>query len=67
MLGECAGGMTKGPIEIEPVNSTMTLKPNSRIRFDKVYLIEMIIKVKYIGRVSLSHLSMLRQYRENET
>jgi len=59
--------MIKEPIEIEPVDSTMTLKSDSRIRFGKVYPIEMNVKVKDIGRVSLSHLSLLQQYREDET
>ncbi|CAE6996772.1 hypothetical protein P3342_000443 [Pyrenophora teres f. teres] len=64
--GEVEGGMTKDPIEVEPADPAMVLKPDSRIRFGKIYPIEMNVKVKDIGRVSSSHLSLLRQYREDE-
>ncbi|KAI2475428.1 hypothetical protein Ptr902_13114 [Pyrenophora tritici-repentis] len=50
--GEVEGGMTKAPIEVEPADPAMTLKTDSRIRFGKIYPIEMNVKVKDIGRVS---------------
>lgn len=64
--GEYEGGMNKEPIMIDPADPTIMINPYSRIRFGKVYPIEMNVKVKDIGRVSPDHLSKLRQYREDE-
>jgi hypothetical protein len=66
MTGEWANGMTKEPIEIIPVDSSIQLRPESRIRFSKRYPIEMNVKVKDIGRVHPNHLSLLWQYWNDE-
>jgi hypothetical protein len=58
--------MTKEPIEVEPVDSSITIRPESRIRFGKTYPIEMNVKVKDIGRVASHHLSKLLRYWTDE-
>jgi hypothetical protein len=58
--------MTKEPIEIEPVDSSIKIRTESRIRFGKTYPIEMNVKVKDIGRVQQRHLSKLLKYWNDE-
>lgn len=67
--GEYEAGMTKEPIEVEPVDASLKITKESRIRFGKVYPIEMNVKVKDIGRVRQDHLSALLSYwtEENHT
>ena len=60
--GEYDSGMTKEPIEITPVDTSIVLRPESRIRFGKTYPIEKNVKVKDIGQVNPNHLSKLFQY-----
>ncbi|CAN9198556.1 unnamed protein product [Alternaria alternata] len=60
--GEWHAGMTKEPIEIIPVDATIRLRSESRIRFGKMYPIEKNVKVKDIGQVHPSHLSKLLKY-----
>jgi hypothetical protein len=60
--GEYEGGMVKQPIEIIPVDASIRLRPESRIRFGKMYPIEKNVKVKDIGQVHPSHLSKLLRY-----
>ncbi|CAN9461435.1 unnamed protein product [Alternaria alternata] len=64
--GEYESGMTKEPIEIIPVDSSMTLRRESRVRFGKTYPIEMNVKVKDIGQVHPDHLTKLVQYWSDE-
>ncbi|RYO26263.1 hypothetical protein AA0113_g2793 [Alternaria arborescens] len=64
--GEYGSGMTKMPIEIVPVDSSITLRRESRVRFGKTYPIEMNVKVKDIGRVEASQLGRLLRYWESE-
>ncbi|KAH8634485.1 hypothetical protein IG631_09885 [Alternaria alternata] len=59
-------GMTKDPIEVEPVDRFATIRRESRIRFGKTYPIEMNVKVKDIGRVHPYHLTKLVQYWTDE-
>jgi hypothetical protein len=54
--------MTKQPIEIIPVDSSICLRSESRIRFGKTYPIEKNVKVKDIGQVHPGHVSKLLQY-----
>ncbi|RYN75555.1 hypothetical protein AA0117_g6212 [Alternaria alternata] len=60
--GERESGMIKQPIEIVPVDSSITLRSESRIRFGKTYPIEKNVKVKDIGMVHPNHLGKLSQY-----
>jgi hypothetical protein len=60
--GEYESGMVKQPIEIVPVDSSITLRSESRIRFGKTYPIEKNVKVKDIGMVHPNHLGKLSQY-----
>ncbi|CAN9477597.1 unnamed protein product [Alternaria alternata] len=60
--GEYESGMVKKPIEIVPVDSSITLRSESRIRFGKTYPIEKNVKVKDIGMVHPNHLGKLFQY-----
>jgi hypothetical protein len=59
-------GMTKRAIEIMPVDGTIRLRQNSRIRFGKTYPIEQNVKVKDIGQVQPSHIGRLLQYWYDE-
>lgn len=54
--------MTEQPIEIIPVDASICLRSESRIRFGKTYPIEKNVKVKDIGQVHPSHLGKLLQY-----
>ena len=63
---EWEGGMQKEPIQVEPVDPSMTIRKESRIRFSKTYPIEMNVKVKDIGRVHPGQLSTLIQYWSDE-
>jgi hypothetical protein len=58
--------MIKEPIEIEPLDSSIRIRRESRIRFGKTYPIEKNVKVKDIGRVHPSHKSKLLQYWTDE-
>ncbi|KAG9186218.1 hypothetical protein G6011_02774 [Alternaria panax] len=60
--GEYQGGMTKQPLEIIPVDPSIKLRSDSRIRFGKVYPIEKNVKVKDIGQVHPNHIGKLFQY-----
>jgi hypothetical protein len=60
--GEYESGMTKQPIEIVPVDSSIALRSESRIRFGKMYPIEKNVKVKDIGLVHQNYLGKLLQY-----
>jgi hypothetical protein len=64
--GEQERGMTKDPIEIEPVDSQVSMSPMSRIRFGKTFSIEFNVKVREIGMVSQKHLSKLSEYHQAE-
>ncbi|KAI4945167.1 hypothetical protein J4E91_008144 [Alternaria rosae] len=67
--GEYETGMTKEPIEVLPAESSMSIRRESRIRFGKVYPIEMNVKVKDIGRVREDQIGALLSYwsQENRT
>jgi hypothetical protein len=58
--------MTADPIEIIPPDPTIRIRSESRIRFSKVYSIEMNVKVKDLGRVHHDHLSNLIAYYKAE-
>jgi hypothetical protein len=58
--------LNKEPIEIEPVDPAIHLRPNTCIHFGKTYPIEMNVKVKDIGRVRASQLSRLLEYWTDE-
>jgi hypothetical protein len=58
--------MDKEPLQVEPVDGAMQMRPESRIRFGKTYPIEMNVKVKDIGRVHPGQLSTLLQYWNDE-
>jgi hypothetical protein len=62
MPGEYQSGMTKEPIEIVPVDASIHIRSESRIRFGKTYPIQMNVKVKDIGKVHESHISKLLRY-----
>jgi hypothetical protein len=64
--GEYEMGMDKDPIQVEPADTTLRIRPESRIRFGKTYPIEMNVKVKDIGRVFPGQLSTLLQYWTEE-
>ncbi|KAI4673437.1 uncharacterized protein J4E84_011079 [Alternaria hordeiaustralica] len=67
--GEYERGMTKEPIEVVPAEPNEKIRRESRIRFGKVYPIEMNVKVKDIGRVREDQISALISYwaQENHT
>jgi hypothetical protein len=52
-------GMTTEPVEVVPADSSLVMKPKSRIRFSKTIPVEMNVKVKDIGRVHSDHMSNL--------
>ena len=60
--GEREAGMTRDPIEVVPVDSSVRIRPESRIRFGKTYPIEKNVKVKDIGIVHPSHRYKLVAY-----
>ena len=60
--GEYESGMTKEPIEVVPAEQNLSIRRESRIRFGKVYPIEMNVKVKDIGRVRDDQISTLLSY-----
>jgi hypothetical protein len=60
--GEREAGMTREPIEVVPVDSSVRIRPESRIRFGKTYPIEKNVKVKDIGIVHPSHTYKLVAY-----
>jgi hypothetical protein len=62
LRGEWQAGMTKEPIEIIPVDGSVCLRYDSRIRFDKTYPIEKNVKVKDIGKVHPGHVGKLLRY-----
>jgi hypothetical protein len=62
LRGEYQSGMVKEPIEVVPVDASITLRYDSRIRFGKTYPIEKNVKVKDIGQVHPSHTGKLVQY-----
>ncbi|KAH6865211.1 hypothetical protein BKA58DRAFT_322449 [Alternaria rosae] len=64
--GERESGMTKEAIEIIPVDRSIKLRSNSRIRFGKTYPIEQNVKVKDIGHIHPSHVGKLLQYWKDE-
>jgi hypothetical protein len=64
--GEHESGMKKEPIQIVPVDPSIKIRRDSRLRFGKTYPIEMNVKVKDIGRVHPIHLSTLLQYWTDE-
>lgn len=64
--GEYEKGMDKEPIEVQPAEAGVYIRPESRIRFGKTYPIEKNVKVKDIGRVHPGQLSTLIQYWESE-
>ena len=64
--GEYESGMSKEPIEIVPVDSTITMRPEARIRFSKKYPIEMNVKVKELGSVHPDHMSKLLMYCKDD-
>jgi hypothetical protein len=66
LQGEKDSGMIKDAIEILPVDSSIRLRSNSRIRFGKTYPIEKNVKVKDIGQVHPSHVGRLLQYWNEE-
>lgn len=57
--GEYESGMIKEPIEVVPAEPNERIRRESRIRFGKVYPIEMNVKVKDIGRVREDQISAL--------
>jgi len=57
--GEYESGMIKEPIEVVPAGPNERIRRESRIRFGKVYPIEMNVKVKDIGRVREDQISAL--------
>ncbi|OAG17351.1 hypothetical protein CC77DRAFT_287849 [Alternaria alternata] len=65
--GEREAGMTTEPIEVIPVDSSVRIRPESRIRLRKTYPIEKNVKVKDIGRVHPNHLGMLLEYWSNQS
>jgi hypothetical protein len=58
--------MRKEPIEVWPIDGAMQMRPESRIRFGKIYSIEMNVKVKDIGQVHRAQLGTLLQYWNDE-
>lgn len=58
--------MNKEPIQVQPVDGAMYMRPESRIRFGKMCPIEMNVKVKDIGRVHAGRLITLLQYWNDE-
>lgn len=62
LRGEYQSGMVKDPIEVVPVDASITLRHDSRIRFGKTYPIEKNVKVKDIGQVHPSQIGTLVQY-----
>ena len=58
--------MTKDPIEIIPVDATVTMNAASRLRFGKTYPVEWNVKVKEIGQVHPIHLRKLLRYWNEE-
>lgn len=64
--GEYETGMTKEPIEVVPAEPNVSIRRESRIRFGKVYPIEMNVKVKHIGRVREDQISVLLSYWQQE-
>ena len=64
--GEYESGMTKEPIEVVPAEPDLRIRRESRIRFGKVYPIEMNVKVKDIGRVREDQISALLKYWREE-
>ncbi|ORY18206.1 hypothetical protein BCR34DRAFT_504925 [Clohesyomyces aquaticus] len=61
LAGEAENAMRKDPIKVTTVNHE-TLSPASRIRFGKVYPIEMNVKVKEIGEVDAADRTKLDTY-----
>ncbi|OCK79970.1 hypothetical protein K432DRAFT_393456 [Lepidopterella palustris CBS 459.81] len=59
-------GITKKPIGIVPIDSTVQMHIASRIRFGKVYPIEWNVKVKDLGSVSRGDMENLWTYFCNE-
>ncbi|KAI4953231.1 hypothetical protein J4E86_006772 [Alternaria arbusti] len=64
--GEYESGMTKEPIEVVPAEPSVSIRKESRIRFGKVYPIEMNVAVKDIGRVREDQISALLSYWQQE-
>jgi len=64
--GEYESGMTKEPIEVVPAEQNLSIRRESRIRFGKVYPIEMNVKVKDIGRVRDDQISALLSFWQQE-
>ena len=60
--GEVQLGLNKEPIEVIPSDGSLTMKPESRIRFSKTIPVEMNVKVKDIGNVHPQHMSKLLAY-----
>lgn len=60
--GERENGLNKEPIEVQPADYTLTMKPEARLRFSKTIPIEMNVKVKDIGQVHPQHLTKLYNY-----
>jgi len=65
--GEYESGMTKEPIEVVPAEPNVSIRRESRIRFSKVYPIEMNVKVKDVGRVREDQISALISYWAQES
>ncbi|CAO2655104.1 Nn.00g101680.m01.CDS01 [Neocucurbitaria sp. VM-36] len=60
--GELEAGMNKEPIEVIPTDSSITMRPESRIRFSKIHAVEMNVKVKDLGYVHPNSRAKLLQY-----
>ncbi|KAI4704995.1 hypothetical protein J4E89_009288 [Alternaria sp. Ai002NY15] len=64
--GEYERGMIKEPIEVVPAETNERIRREDRIRFGKVYPIEMNDKVKDIGQVRDDQISALLSYWQQE-
>ena len=64
--GEEERGLTKKSIRVKPASPELSMDPASRLHYGKVYPIEMNVKVKDIGDVDPTQISLLLQYYREE-